>query len=102
MKSHRVLLLSAHIGCKPNSIVSSRLYNYLTINKHQVVMDIADADYVIVNTCGFEISREQISVKLLSQPQYAENKLKVISVGCLNKINRDLVSKVSNVIIVDS
>ena len=102
MKSHRVLLLSAHIGCKPNSIISSRLYNYLTINKHKVVMDIADADYVIVNTCGFEILREQISIKLLSRPQYAETKLNVISVGCLNKINRDLVSKVSNVIMVDS
>ncbi len=91
MKKYRVLLDSANINCKPNGILSSRIYKYITKNGHGIVKDVSLADYIIINTCGYHEKREKISKELFRY--YEKNKkngARIISVGCLNKIKDNL------------
>ena len=102
MNKYKILLASAEILCKPNSILSSQIYNYLVSNNHQIVTDISDADYIIVNSCGFNSFREEYSVYLINKFLNVEDGPRVIVVGCLIKINRDAISKFKNIIVVEN
>ncbi len=87
--SNNVLLVSAKSNCKSNIILSSRLVKYFTRNGYNVIDEVHEADIIVVNTCGFH--RETIDIsknifhKILKNRKEAS---KVVSVGCLNKINR--------------
>ena len=92
MKTYTITLDSAEITCKPNSILSSRISAYLLANGHIIDRDPRKADYIIINTCGFDQTRENLSHSLFKKYFSAKDKrTRIISVGCLNRINRSAV-----------
>ncbi len=87
----RVFLDSANMYCRPNGILSSRIYTYLQRNGHCLVPEPHDAQYVICNTCGFDGNFRGISLSLFSE---YEKRLapgaRLVSVGCLNAMYAEL------------
>lgn len=103
MQTYKVFLDSSNINCKPSSIISSKVYNYLQRNNHSIVNEPHRADYIIINTCGFSETFEDVSKALFQK--YAEstvNHTKIISIGCLNMINENLRKDYSNIIFMKS
>lgn len=99
MITYKVLLDSTNINCKPNSILSSKIHNYLKNNAHIIVNNLSQADYIVLNTCGFNETFENISMELFKK--YGVEKkcnAKIITIGCLNKINESLRDKFSDII----
>jgi len=95
MSQHaRVYINSAHMACKPNAVLTCSIARYIKGNNHQIVTDIAGADYVIYSTCGFTSSEEERCVGFLRE---ASTKVKpgakLLAVGCLCRITPDLFQK---------
>lgn len=99
MPFYKVYLNSAEINCKPNNVLLSRLFLYLRNNNHAIVSNLDDADYIIISTCGFDEFHEKRSLKLFKSHKNKYN-AKIISLGCLNKINRELISQISPEILI--
>ena len=87
----RILIDSADALCKPNAIGVSKLAAYARENGCELVTDVAAADVIIVNTCGFDEKYERNSCDLFAR-HFAQKRpgAAVVSVGCLNIINRPL------------
>ena len=98
--SYKVYLDSSHIECRPNLVQLSKVHIYLVQNSHAIVNDPSIADFTIVNTCGFTASRESHTINLLNM--HKKHNAKVISIGCLNKINKELVSSCSHVTMISN
>lgn len=88
---YKIFLDSSDLVCKPNAIGVSRLANYVRENGWTITTDVREADVIIVNTCGFT---EWCELETCSVFQgHFENRkpgARVVSVGCLNVINRSL------------
>lgn len=74
----RVALLT--LGCARNEVDSEELAGRLTADDWQLV-DAAEADVVVVNTCGFVESAKKDSVDTLLAA--ADTGARVVAVGCL-------------------
>lgn len=85
MKQYNIFLDSAQINCRSNNIILNKLYKYFEKNGHSITKKVSDADFFIINTCGYDKIREKRSLKLIKK---YNKKGKVISLGCLNKINQ--------------
>lgn len=93
---HKICLVSVEKECKSNSAFSSQLIRYFIENKCAVIKDICEADIIVVNTCGFNKDHEDFTIHILKHVVRTCRKgAKVISVGCLNKINREIVNQTS-------
>jgi ribosomal protein S12 methylthiotransferase len=82
--SQKVHLVS--LGCPKNTVDSERMIGLLQGNAYQMTDDPADADVVIVNTCGFiePAKEESIEAILAAHRLKEEGKCKgVIVTGCL-------------------
>jgi len=91
MNRYNVLLDSSNISCKPNSILSSQVFNYLTRNGHTIVRNPSFADYIFINTCGFDDKNEGITTALYeAYRKKRKDGAKIVSIGCLNLINVSL------------
>jgi ribosomal protein S12 methylthiotransferase len=80
------------LGCSKNTVDSERLVRQLHLNNFNVVDQPADADTVIINTCGFiEAAREESINTILTAAEMKKNgKLrKVIVAGCLSERYKD-------------
>jgi tRNA A37 methylthiotransferase MiaB len=94
MLTYKVFLDSACVNCKPNSILGSRVYKYLLSNGHTIEKSSTQADFIIINTCGFNEFHEKLSIRAFEK--YSAQKKpggKIISLGCLNRINTELIKK---------
>lgn len=85
----KVCIASAVDRCKSNAVLSSRCLNYFKANEWEVTREFGDADLVLINTCGFHETLQTLSKESISRA-YAGIRpgVKVISIGCMNKINR--------------
>lgn len=99
MPSYAVSLESAQVHCKSNHIGLSKIYVYLTKNNHSVVNNASDAEYIIINTCGFREDKENSSIKIINE-HIRNDHAKVISFGCLNNINKELIRSLEDSAIV--
>ncbi len=92
MKSYKVYIDSAAWICEGNIIGMSRIYRYLLENNHNIISKPIEADFIIINSCGFIKEREDFSVSLfkMHHTQKKEKKPTVIMFGCLVKINKKL------------
>jgi tRNA A37 methylthiotransferase MiaB len=80
--------------CKPSEVLSSRLVDYLHRNGHEVVPQLRQADYVFVNSCGYDDIHERISLELYRNAFRDKTpSTRVIAVGCLNRIDPDLLRR---------
>lgn len=88
---HRVFIYAACMYCKPSEVLSSRLVDYLHRNGHEVVPELRRADFVFVNSCGYDDIHERISLQLYRTAFRDKTPgARVLAVGCLNRIDPDL------------
>ncbi len=76
------------LGCSKNTYDSELLTGGLIKNKFKMVNDPVDADFVIVNTCGFLDEARQESVeKILEVEELKKNKVidSLIVAGCMSE-----------------
>jgi len=71
------------LGCPKNTVISNQLKASFLKNKHQLVQK-EEADFLIVNTCGFiQAAQEQSVETLLSLLQEKKQSSQIIATGCL-------------------
>ncbi len=88
---YKICLDSSHIECRPNLVHLSKVRIYLEKNGHAIVDNPLVAQFIIVNTCGFTESREKQTINLINMHKKNPN-AEVIVIGCLNKINKDMLT----------
>ncbi|MFM8930645.1 MAG: 30S ribosomal protein S12 methylthiotransferase RimO [Gemmataceae bacterium] len=74
------------LGCPKNTVDSERMLGKLVMAGHQIVSDAADADVVVVNTCGFIEPARQESLGVLRDlvKLKEDGQLRaVVAAGCL-------------------
>ena len=69
------------LGCHKNLVDSENILGLFDLNQYEITNDPADADVIVVNTCGFiESSKEESINNIFEMLSY---KKKVIVTGCL-------------------
>ena len=87
----KICLVSANKRCHSNSIISSRLFNYLAANGHSIVENAGEADLLIVNTCGsMEITHEFSKGLFKEALKDRKPGARVVCAGCLGLIAPEL------------
>lgn len=74
------------LGCSKNTVDSERLMNQLKLNSIEIVENPEEADYVVINTCGFiqDAKEESIDAIIEGIELKKQGKIKkVIAAGCL-------------------
>ncbi|MCX6667992.1 MAG: radical SAM protein [Euryarchaeota archaeon] len=93
MESYKVLIDSAIWTCEPNLVGCSMLYRYLIKNGHTITHDPSQADFIIINSCGFLKETEDKSLNLFQKYYSLKKKhAAIIMYGCLVKINEKQVA----------
>jgi tRNA A37 methylthiotransferase MiaB len=87
----KVFVDSSDLVCKPNAASTSRVADYVTENGCAITTDVGEADVIVVNTCGFTKWCE-IETSNIIREHFRRKKqdAKVVSIGCLNVINRQM------------
>lgn len=84
----KVFFCSSFHLCENNSYLGTQIYEFLKRNGHIIVSNPRDADVLVVNTCGFDQSRENEALALVRRLALEHGARKPIVVaGCLPKIN---------------
>jgi len=93
MESYKIFIDSASKNCEVSLIDSSRIYHYMLENGHKITDTPIEADFIIINSCGFIKAYEDITIGLFNKynSQKKEN-AKIVIFGCLIKINKKLVN----------
>ncbi len=67
------------------------IYRYLLENGHKITQDVVEADFIIINSCGYHQEKRDESVSLY-QKYHATKKqnAKIIMFGCIVKIDEEL------------
>ncbi len=73
------------LGCAKNQVDAEVLLTYLSENGAERTEDLAQADLVIVNTCGFIESARKESIDTFFQLHEAKPDAKFILTGCLSQ-----------------
>jgi tRNA A37 methylthiotransferase MiaB len=99
----KIFVDSSDLVCKPNAANTSRVADYVRENGCTITTDVGEADVIVVNTCGFTKWCE-IETSNIIREHFRRKKpdAKVVSIGCLNIINRQLLaSSFPELVIVD-
>ncbi|MCX6667985.1 MAG: radical SAM protein [Euryarchaeota archaeon] len=93
MKCYKVYIDSAAWMCEGNIVETSRIYRYILENGHEITAKPSEADFIIINSCGFIREREELSVSLFEN-YYSRRKenAKIIMFGCLVKIDNEKIN----------
>lgn len=99
--SRKVCIASAVDRCKSNAILSSRCLNYFQANGWELTREYGNADLVVVNTCGFHDGLQTLSKESIAKAFAGVRPgTQVVSIGCLNKINRAALETFPSLVIV--
>ena len=89
------------LGCPKNQVDLDVMVHSLLAAGHETVADLADADAVLVNTCGFiESAKTEAIENILMACSYKEANpnLKVLVTGCLaERYKTDIISEIPEV-----
>jgi ribosomal protein S12 methylthiotransferase len=80
------------LGCSKNQVDTERMLGILTAAGHEITNTPAEADVLIVNTCGFIESAKQESINaILEMAQYKQGGkcARLVVTGCLSERYRD-------------
>ena len=81
---------SAHARCTLNLVSSAMIYRYLTENGHHITDQVKEADFIIINTCGYHENQREASVALYKKYESAKKPdAKIILFGCMVKIDEE-------------
>ena len=93
MKSYKIYIDNANRNCEVSIVDSSRIYHYMLENGHKIIDNPSKADYIIINSCGFNRSHEVRSANLFKKyNSLKKENTSIIIFGCLVKINPELIS----------
>lgn len=76
------------LGCSKNTVDSERLMQQITLNRMELTDDPAQADTVIINTCGFIEAAKEESVNTILEAVKAKDAgtvKKILVAGCLSE-----------------
>ena len=92
MRLYNIYVDSANWLCEPNLLGYSMINRYMIENGHKIINDPSEADFIIINSCGFTKDHEDGSV-VLFRKHYSkkEKKATIILFGCLVKMNKKLI-----------
>jgi ribosomal protein S12 methylthiotransferase len=92
MKTFNVYTDSANWLCEINLLGYSMIDRYILENGHKIVKNPSEADYIIINSCGFTKDQEDKSADIFKD-HFGNKKKKatIIMFGCLIKINKKLI-----------
>ena len=89
------------LGCPKNQVDADVMCHALIANGHTTTADLAEADVIIVNTCGFIESAKQEAIEnILEACSYktVNPDLKVVVTGCLaERYRHDIVAEIPEV-----
>ncbi len=88
------------LGCAKNRTDSETMLGILSGKGNKIVSDPAEADIIIVNTCGFIEAAKQESIDtILEMAEYKKGKCRLlIAAGCLSeRYNEDVLSELPEV-----
>lgn len=78
------------LGCPRNLVDSEVMLGILMRAGYEVAQDIKDADYLVINTCGFlEASRSESSEAIKATMQEKKASAKLIVTGCMVQTHSD-------------
>ena len=93
MKSYKIYIDNANRNCEVSIVDSSRIYHYMLENGHKIIDNPSKADYIIINSCGFNRSHEVRSANLFKKyNSLKKENASIIIFGCLVKINPELIN----------
>lgn len=75
----------ATLGCAMNYSDSARIASFLEKHKYRPVLQINEADLLIVNTCGIRQSAENRAYSLVSKTKKENKNIKILLTGCLSR-----------------
>ena len=75
----KLLLIS--LGCAKNAVDSETILSFFKRNNFEIVLNVKDADVIVINTCGFILPSKQESIDTIIK--YIEYGKKVVVTGCL-------------------
>lgn len=83
------------LGCSKNLLDTEMTIGLFKKNKYNIVNDPADADIIVINTCGFiEPAKEEAINTILEMAEYKKGKCKyLIAMGCLVERYKDELEK---------
>ena len=70
-------------GCSKNQTDAELLIGYLTENGFSHTFDSTQADFILINSCGFIESAKKESIDAIYQIRNSYPKAKIILTGCL-------------------
>ena len=90
-----VKIATVSLGCPKNTVDTEVMLGTLQENGYQIISDAAQAEVIIINTCGFIDSAKRESIEtILEFSKYKEDKCHVLIVtGCLVQRNSEELSK---------
>jgi ribosomal protein S12 methylthiotransferase len=56
----KLLLIS--LGCAKNAVDSETILSFFKRNNFEIVLNVKDADVIVINTCGFILPSKQESI----------------------------------------
>ena len=100
MKRYKVYIDSAAWMCEGNIIETSRIYRYILANGHEITTMPSEADFLIINSCGFIREREELSIDLYeSCRSQKKDNAKIFLFGCLVKINKKTLETLKTILV---
>ena len=89
------------LGCSKNTYDSELLIGGLKKNNFEIVKDVVDANYVIINTCGFLESARKEGIETILEVEDLKNNGKIdkaVVMGCMSeRFGAELRSEISNI-----
>ena len=89
------------LGCSKNTYDSELLIGGLKKNNFEIVKDVVDANYVIINTCGFLESARKEGIETILEIEDLKNNGKIdkaVVMGCMSeRFGAELRSEISNI-----
>lgn len=83
------------LGCDKNTVDSEKMKGYLLQSGYELVSSVEDADFVVINTCGFiQDAKEESLNTILEYVKVKEKRgLKIIVTGCLAQRYSEVLAK---------
>lgn len=85
------LLIS--LGCAKNLVDSEVMLGVLSSKGFRIVNDKSQADFIVINTCGFIQEAREESFRVIEETVRDKGRKKIVVVGCLTEVMRDKIKE---------
>jgi len=97
MRTDKTFYILIPGSCSRRALDAERVSNYLKSNNYSLAKDVFSADLIYISACAFDQDMEDLGIKVIEKVLKSKNKnSKLIIGGCLSKINKKRLLKLSN------